>query len=190
MKVPTKPVSSINHCCLLCLRLICLGLLAGLTVGCVFGIVIPVESSRLHALHKAINDSPYKIVILDIEQSVPAHQSFRPTQHADVVQAPTVKELASLAVRELATVSAGMAITIHTHNQQKPLHGYLVVYPVYRSQVSPASYRVRISKGEIRQVRQGKTVRLHGHYPYRDSEVVSWVMWLSRESLDVDCGCA
>jgi len=189
MKAPIKQASSSHYSCFFYLRLICLGLLLIPTASCVFGVVIPTETNRLVELDKAVNDSPYKIVIPDIEQTVPAHKTFRPTQHADVARPPSVNELTRLEVKKLATLSAGMAITLHTRQQKKPLHGYLVVYPVYRDRASPARYRLRITGKDIHQVRQGKTVQLHGHYPYRGSNMVSWVMWLSEKSLDVDCGC-
>lgn len=142
-----------------------------------------------HLPEQAINDTPYKLYLMDIEQFVPAGKSFRPTTHAEVSSPPLARDLTELSVKNLATISAGVAIKIHSPRHPKPLHGYLVFYPIYAQQSDQHKYRIRISEKAIQDALQKKTVRLHGQYIHNGVEAVSWVMWLADQSLDVDCGC-
>ena len=141
-------------------------------------------------VNEAINNSPYRLHLLDIKQTVSAWKSFRPSQHVDTLQPPTLEQLKKLNVKELATQSAGMAITISQNKKSKPVHAYLLVYPIYPGPRSPASYRINISARDLKQARKGRTIRLQGLYPHRGADVASWIMWLSNQSLDVDCGCS
>lgn len=141
-------------------------------------------------INEAVNSSPYQLRLLNIEQTVHAWKSFRPTLHVDTASPPRAEQITDLKVKELASQSAGIAITIRQNSRAKPVHAYLVLYPVYPGKHSPARYQIKISDRDIKQARRGQTVRLHGHYDYRGAAMTSWVMWLSNKSLDVDCGCS
>ncbi len=160
--------------------------------ACVFGFVIPPESktTELRLLETAVNHSHAGFRLLDIDRTVGPGEAFMPTNHADVAQPPTLEQARKLNVTHLASISAGMPIRLIKRNPSNSLYAYLVVYPVYNIDHAPRQYQINITNTQLNRARKGETVRTYGHYDEQGHKWVSWAMWLSNKSLDVDCGCS
>ena len=125
----------------------------------------------------------------EIDTTVKPGASFRPPHYADNNQPPEINRLAKIGLTELSRLSQGMPITIYQHGDKTPLHGYLVLYVVYKTKDAPGQYKISLTQKQLQRARRGNIVLSHDDYQYAGKTFASWTMWLANQSLEGDCGC-